>query len=68
MATQPAKVNRALTKAGLEVEIVRGNGYYWFADETTASRSLYQNHLHQTTAEIVQYVRDELARIAAERI
>jgi len=73
MATQPAKVNRALAKADLKVEIVKGYGYYYFAglpgspyigDEI---RSLYQCHLHQTNTEIVQYVRDELARLTAER-
>lgn len=72
MATQPAKVNRALAKAGLKVEIVKGYGYYYFAglpgspyigDEI---RSFYQCHLHQTNAEIVQYVRDELARLEQE--
>jgi ABC-type hemin transport system substrate-binding protein len=66
MATQPAKVNRALAKADIKVEIVRGNGYYWFDDATTQIRSLYQCHLHQTAAELVQYVRDELARIEKE--
>ena len=68
MATQPAKVNRALAKAGLDVKIYKAPGYYYFDDATTQIRSLYQCHLHETTAEIVQYVRDELARIAEARI
>lgn len=68
--TTPAKVNRALAKAGLDVEIVRDpSGYYWFADETTAIRSLYRFNLHHdTTEEIVDYVRKELKRIADDRL
>lgn len=63
--TQPAKVNRALAAAGLKVEIVRGNGYYWFDDETTMIKSIYANSLLGfSTEEIVQHVRDELKRIA----
>lgn len=63
--TTPAEVNRALTKAGLKVEMVRGNGYYWFQDESTSIQSIYQNNLIGfTTREVVEYVKGELARIA----
>jgi len=71
--TAPAKVNKALKAAGLEVEIVRGNGYYYFVglpgtpyagDEI---RSIYANSLlGYSTEEVVRHVRDELARINAK--
>lgn len=69
MATQPAKVNRALAKAGLKVEIVRGNGYYYFTGAALVGdevRSLYQCSLHQSAADIVQHVRNELARLGPD--
>lgn len=65
--TTPAKVNKALAKAFDDVTIVRGNGYYYFDDATTAIRSIYQwPRLSSTPAQIVDYVRAELARIKGE--
>lgn len=62
--TTPKEVNAALKVAGLNVEIVRGNGYYWFDDETTAIRSIYANSLRGYTAnDIVEHVKRELEKI-----
>lgn len=59
----PAVVNRALVKAGFKVEIVRGNGYYWFDDETTSIPSIYANSLLGETVDgIVNHVRRALKR------
>lgn len=69
MPTQPAKVNRALAKAGFSIEIVRGNGYYLFYGDDLVGdevRPLYQYSLHQSAADIVRYVRDELARLGPD--
>jgi len=62
--TTPSQVNRALKAAGLKVEIVRGNGYYWFDDATSMIKSIYANSLRGcTAAEVVDYVQSELNRI-----
>lgn len=66
--TTPAEVNRALKKAGFaDVTIYRGNGYYYFDDETTAIPSIYANALRCSTAHVVGHVREELARIRKEQ-
>lgn len=64
MSTKPSLVNKALKAAGLKVEMVRGNGYYWFSDETTAISSIYAQNLQGfSTEEIVDHVRNELAKM-----
>lgn len=60
-------VNKALKAAGLDVEIIRGNGYFWFMDETTAIRSWYSYSLTPfTDQQVVDHVKEELERIAKE--
>jgi hypothetical protein len=60
----PAKVNRAIKKAGFEdVTIYRGNGYYYFDDATTAIPSLYEwPKLVSTPEQIVDHVHTSLEK------
>jgi hypothetical protein len=40
--TSPAKVNKALRACGIDhLEIVRGNGYYWFCDTGRGDSTIY---------------------------
>jgi len=58
------RINAAIAKHG--IEIVKGNGYFWFADVSTADRyidipSVYTCRLRDLTLEQwVQHVEDAL--------
>jgi hypothetical protein len=57
--TTPARVNKALKKAGLAVTMYRSPvGYYYFSDKTTAIPSIYSHNLSSySTQDIVDHVR-----------
>jgi len=72
MTTVPA-TNRALKAAGLPYEIVRGEGYFWFAamDDaaSTGIPSLYTTTLrHDTAVGIVEHVKTEHDKFLREKL
>lgn len=72
--TTPGKVNKALKAAGLEFEIVKGRGYFWFDNrypETNplwklAIPSFYEMRISNTPAEIVADVQAAVDKYKAE--
>ncbi len=68
--TTAGKVNKALKAAGIEIEIVKGNGYFWFDNRYPETNPLWKvtvdslegewPRLSSTPEQIVEHVQKAL--------